>query len=81
MENKKDIKYWPAVILALVFGSIGLQEFYIGNTVRGILGILFCWTFIPALIALIQVIKWLIWGEYKFNKKYNTDDTLKVLND
>jgi len=76
---KKEIKYWPAIILALLFGSIGLQEFYIGNTFRGILGILFCWTGIPALVSFIQAIIWLVDGEETFNKKYN--NYINPLND
>lgn len=63
--------YWNAILLALIFGVIGIQEFYVNHTVRGILSILFFWTWIPALVALIQIGVWLYKGEDYFIKKYN----------
>jgi len=44
-------------LIALFLGGLGIQEFVLGNTLRGILGIVFCWTFIPSVIAIIQIIK------------------------
>lgn len=45
---RKRINYWCFIILALVGGFFGLQEFYRGNVGLGILAVLFCWTCIPA---------------------------------
>ena len=44
------------VLLALFLGGLGVHEFYAGKTGLGILYLLFCWTFIPAIIALIEAI-------------------------
>jgi len=44
------------IILALLFGNIGIHRFYLGNVGLGILYFLFCWTFIPAFIALGEAI-------------------------
>lgn len=43
-----------AVVLALLLGGLGLHEFYLDNIGVGVLMLVFCWTFIPAIIALIQ---------------------------
>lgn len=43
-------------IIAFFLGSLGIQEFFLGNHFRGVLGILFCWTYIPAIIAIIQIV-------------------------
>ncbi len=43
-----------AVLLALFLGGIGAHKFYLGKTVAGILYLLFCWTTIPAWIALFE---------------------------
>ncbi len=43
-----------AVVLALLLGGIGGHQFYLGNTVLGILYLVFSWTFIPAFIAFIE---------------------------
>ena len=44
------------IILALFLGGIGIHKFYANRTAAGIIYLLFCWTFIPALIAFIEAI-------------------------
>ncbi|NLB71358.1 MAG: NINE protein [Chloroflexi bacterium] len=44
-----------AVLLALFLGGLGAHKFYLGQTGAGIVYLLFCWTSIPAWIALIEV--------------------------
>lgn len=44
-----------AVLLALFTGGIGGQFFYLGKTLMGVLCVLFCWTFIPAIVAVIHL--------------------------
>lgn len=44
------------VLLAFFFGYIGIHKFYAGHIFLGILYLLFCWTFIPGLIAFIEAI-------------------------
>lgn len=68
---KRTINYWPAIVLAFVGGGIGLQEFYVGRTMLGILAIIFCWTGIPTLVAYIEGLIWLFKGENYFNMKFN----------
>lgn len=53
MKQKNRI---TAALLALVFGGIGVHRFYLGKIVSGIFYLLLCWTFIPAIIALIEFI-------------------------
>jgi TM2 domain-containing membrane protein YozV len=43
-----------SVLLALFLGGIGIHKFYLGNTGMGILYLVFCWTYIPSLIAFIE---------------------------
>ncbi len=43
-------------ILAFFLGGIGIHKFYAGKTGAGIACLLFCWTGIPAFIALIDFI-------------------------
>ncbi|MGZ4815855.1 MAG: NINE protein [Terriglobales bacterium] len=42
------------VLLAIFLGSFGAHRFYLGQNGIAILYILFCWTLIPHLIALIE---------------------------
>jgi TM2 domain-containing membrane protein YozV len=43
-----------AVLLAVLLGGLGAHKFYLGQTGMGIMYLLFCWTGIPALVALIE---------------------------
>lgn len=60
-----------AGILALLLGGIGIHRFYLKQTGFGILYLVFCWTFIPAIIALVDGIIFLTQSEEAFNIKYN----------
>ena len=55
-----------ASVLAILFGGLGLHHFYLGETGRGFVDILFCWTGIPSLAALIQGIVWLCESDEAF---------------
>ena len=41
-------------ILAFFLGGLGVHHFYMGNILAGVIYVLFCWTFIPALLGLIE---------------------------
>lgn len=59
-----------AGILALLVGGLGAHHFYLKHIGRGILYLLFCWTFIPALISLIEGIVYLTMSDDEFSRKY-----------
>lgn len=44
------------ILLAVFLGSFGIHKFYAGKTMQGILHILFCWTTIPHVLAIISAI-------------------------
>ena len=60
-----------ATVLCFFLGVFGIHRFYLGQTGLGILYLIFCWTFVPALIALIVFIGFLLMSEETFNQKYN----------
>lgn len=59
-----------AILLALFLGGFGVHKFYLNQAFLGILYLLFCWTFIPAIISLIEVIILLFMNESEFNKRF-----------
>lgn len=59
-----------AGILGILLGGIGAHHFYLGNTGRGIVYLLFCWTYIPAIIGLVEGISYLTKSDADFASKY-----------
>lgn len=59
------------ILLTIFLGGLGIQWFYLGKNVFGVLSLIFCWTWIPSIIALIQFIMLLSMSTEEFNRKYN----------
>jgi len=59
-----------AVLLALLFGGIGIHHFYLENPGRGFLYMIFFWTFIPAILAFIDAIVLIFMSNEDFHQKY-----------
>ncbi|MDW0116078.1 TM2 domain-containing protein [Sporosarcina thermotolerans] len=59
-----------AGLLAIFFGGLGIHKFYLGRWGWGIIYLLFCWTYIPALIGLIEGIIYLVSNPHNFARKY-----------
>jgi TM2 domain-containing membrane protein YozV len=59
-----------AIVLALFLGGLGAHKFYLGRAGWGLLYLLFCWTFIPSIVALIELIIYACMSEQAFHAKY-----------
>ncbi|WP_223393855.1 TM2 domain-containing protein [Caulobacter segnis] len=59
-----------AIVLALLLGGIGGHKFYLGRVGTGILYLLFCWTFIPSIVAFVEAIIYITMSDQAFAKKY-----------
>jgi TM2 domain-containing membrane protein YozV len=53
-------------LLALLLGGLGAQWFYIGRSTRGLFYILFCWTLIPAILGVIDAIRFFSMSDEDF---------------
>lgn len=60
-----------AGILAILLGGIGAHKFYLGRWGWGIIYLLFCWTYIPSIIGLIEGIVYLVSNENDFARKHD----------
>ena len=67
---------WPiknklvAGLLALLLGGLGIHKFYLGQPGKGVIYLLFCWTYIPAIIGFIEGITILCANDENFQIKY-----------
>ena len=59
-----------AAILALIFGGIGVHKFYLGQAGKCILYLLFCWTYIPFFLGILDGIILFCTSNARFEKKY-----------
>ncbi|MEK9780506.1 MAG: TM2 domain-containing protein, partial [Gammaproteobacteria bacterium] len=60
-----------AFILAWFLGGFGGHKFYCGQIGMGVVYLIFCWTFIPAIIAFIEGIIYLtVRDDETFTKRY-----------
>jgi len=71
--NKLRKDRTTGLLLTLFLGGIGAHHFYLGKVGLGVLYLLFCWTFIPAIVAFIEL--FLIMGRID---KYNEDNAQEV---
>lgn len=61
-----------AALLALFLGGLGAHKFYLGKPALGLVYLIFCWTFIPAVVALIEGIGYLSMSDEAFAEKHGT---------
>lgn len=60
-----------AAILALFLGGMGVHKFYLGRLGAGFLYLIFSWTFIPAMLGLIDFFILALMENDEFNRRYN----------
>ncbi|MBQ4064746.1 MAG: TIR domain-containing protein [Clostridia bacterium] len=59
-----------AFLLALLLGTFGIHKFYLRQTVWGVLYLVFCFTYIPSIVSIIEAFVILFSSEAKLMKTY-----------
>lgn len=76
MKDKKT-----AWLLAIFLWGLGIHKFYLWKGDQGIIYLLFCWTFIPAILGIIEGIIYLRQKDNdSFNKKFVTNKKQQTQN-
>ena len=60
-----------AGVLGILLGGLGIHKFYMGKIGAGVVYLLLCWTYIPAIIGLIEGILYLTQDDATFNRRVN----------
>jgi len=60
-----------AALLTFFLGGFGIHKFYLGETVAGVFYLLFCWAFIPSILAFFDFIGLLVTSQEAFDARYN----------
>jgi TM2 domain-containing membrane protein YozV len=61
-----------ALLLAFFFGGMGVHKFYLNKPGQGLAYFLFCWTFIPSLIAIGDVLWLALMSDVDFHRRFNS---------
>lgn len=68
-----------AILLAIFLGGIGIHKFYLNKPGVGLMYLMFCWTFIPGIIAVFDILGLLLTDDYQFNRLYNTQPMMTIV--
>ena len=60
-----------AALFGIFLGSFGVHKFYLGKPVQGIVYLIFCWTFIPAVVGFIEGLVYFSMSDQHFRQKYD----------
>lgn len=67
------------LLLTFFLGGFGVHKFYLARNIQGILYLLFCWTGIPGLIAMVEFFIYVFTSQEKLNSRYKTGSTPLVI--
>ncbi len=72
VAQPSDKKFSKVALLLLTFfmGGVGIHKFYLGKYVQGIFCLLFFWTGIPSIIALVEFLIYAFTPEETLHQKY-----------
>lgn len=59
-----------ATLLALTLGGLGAHRFYLGQPKVGLAMLLFCWTFLPALVGVVDFVRLAFMSDREFAERY-----------
>ena len=58
-----------AGLFGILLGSVGANNFYLGDMGLGLIDVLFCWTGVPAIVNLVRGILYLCESDDDFEKR------------
>ena len=71
MKISKRIAF---ALFAIFLGGIGVHKFYVKEYGWGVIYLLFCWTYIPSIIGIIEGIVTLCKTDEEFCEEYGIED-------
>ena len=62
-----------AGLFGILLGGLGIHKFYLGQIGWGIVYLLFCWTYIPTIIGIVEGVLYLTMSDKDFDIRYNNE--------
>ena len=73
VRQRKPVSKAALLLLTFFFGGIGAHKFYLGKNWLGVLYLVFFWTYIPGIIALVEFIIYAFTSSDRLNEKYSAE--------
>ena len=70
VRQRTPVSKAALLLLTFFLGGIGAHKFYLGKYWQGALYLLFCWTYLPALAALVEFVIYAFTSSERLDEKY-----------
>ncbi len=70
LQTRTNKSRVTAGFLAIFLGGIGVHKFYLGSVGWGVVYLIFSWTWIPAILGIIEGIIYFSMSDHSFKEKY-----------
>lgn len=60
-----------AALTSFFLGGLGSHRFYLGDPFTGLFYLIFCWTFIPSFIGMVEGIRLAVMDDEEFHRRYS----------
>lgn len=79
VRQRSPVSKAVLLLLTFFFGGIGAHKFYLGKYWQGALYLIFFWTLVPALIALVEFVIYIFTGSDRLNEKYSAHGSVVLI--
>ena len=79
VRQRNPVSKPALLLLTFFFGGIGAHKFYTGRNWQGALYLVFCWTYIPGIIALVEFVIYCFTSSERLNEKYSAKGSAVVV--
>jgi TM2 domain-containing membrane protein YozV len=79
VRQRDHVSKVALLLLTLLFGGIGAHKFYLGKYWQGALYLLFCWTMIPGLVALVEFFIYAFTSQERLDEKYTAHGSAVIV--
>lgn len=78
-SDRERVSKAALLLMTFFLGGIGGHKFYLGKHWQGLLYLLFCWTGIPGLVALVEFIVYACTSSERLNQKYEAKGSAVIV--
>ena len=71
VRQRREVSKTALLLLTFFTGGLGGHKFYLGKNWLGVLYLLFFWTYIPALVSLVEFFIYVFTSSERLNEKYS----------